>query len=129
YYFLPYSVFRRVDGAVCGALFTHVEEDFPEAKARFFEVARECDFCVCMSSRYEARLREAGVHNVSTIMPGVDQARFFPKLRIGVVGRAYHTGRKNEAMVARIRRLPFVELRFTGSGWPGRSVHCSDSKL
>lgn len=128
-YFLPYSVFKPVPGAICGALFTHIEEDVPQAKQRFFDVAREADFCVCMSDRYEKRLRDEGITNVRTILPGVDRTRFQPKLRLGIVGRAYHTGRKNEAMVARLRALPFVDIVYTGSGWPGRSVYYSDAAL
>jgi glycosyltransferase involved in cell wall biosynthesis len=59
----------------------------------------------------------------------VDLGEFRPKIRIGVVGRTYHTGRKGEALVADVMDIPGIEWRFTGSGWPGGSVEVANGAM
>jgi hypothetical protein len=56
YYFMPYSIFKKVKGAINVAFFTHIEDDYPEAVKNFFKIANNCDLCICMSKKYEQRL-------------------------------------------------------------------------
>lgn len=118
-YFLPYSIQANVGRGASVSFFTHQEKVQP-AHSRFIENAKKADHCICMSKRYERILREAGVDRVTTIYPGVDRSIFFPKLRVGVVGRTYHTGRKGEELVAQLVHEPWLEFLFLGKGWPGR---------
>ena len=118
-YYMNYSAWRGEPAGRKAAFFTHVEERVPEAARRFFDVAREMDVAVAMSDRYADQLRQAGVGRVEVIVPGVDLQRFRPSLRIGVVGRTYHTGRKGEDLVRAVMGTPHIEWHFTGEGWPG----------
>lgn len=127
-YYVNYSCWRwRVSEAEV-AFFTHSEID-GRAREKFFSVANEVDVCVCMSDRYADELRNYNVSEVVTISPGVDLSFFRPKLRIGVVGRTYHTGRKGENLVAQVMDVPGIEWRFTGSGWPGSAKYVSEGNL
>lgn len=123
-YYINYSARSRRVNATEVAFFTHSEND-ANARRRYFDAANDVEHCVCMSERYARELIESGVPEakVTTIAPGVDLEEFQPKIRIGVVGRTYHTGRKGEALVAQVMDVPGIEWRFTGSGWPGQSVH------
>ncbi|WP_158287888.1 glycosyltransferase family 4 protein [Falsiroseomonas bella] len=122
-YYITYSCRRRRLSPIELAFFTHLE---PEGAAHdaFFDTARQVDHCVCQSSPYAALLQQAGVEAVSIIPPGVDPETFRPKLRVGVIGRTYHTGRKGEHLVEQLRDLEEIEWVFTGGGWPepGRPV-------
>ncbi|MEL7321272.1 MAG: glycosyltransferase [Pseudomonadota bacterium] len=82
-----------------------------------------------MSKRYADELTAEGIKRVSVITPGVDLNLFRPSLRVGVIGRTYHTGRKGEALVADVMDVPGIEWRFTGSGWPGPSQFIADGKM
>jgi glycosyltransferase involved in cell wall biosynthesis len=129
-YYINYSARSRPVGSLEVAFFTHSEIE-PNARRRYFDAAREVDHCVCMSARYARELIDSGIapEKVSTIAPGVNLDEFQPKIRIGVVGRTYHTGRKGEALVAQVLEVPGIEWRFTGSGWPGPSVHVAESEM
>ncbi|NNF79261.1 MAG: glycosyltransferase, partial [Rhizobiales bacterium] len=120
-YFLPYSKQRKVRGSVVGSWFTHQEQVEP-AKSRFIEKAKEADFCLCPAKRYQKLLRRRGVKEVDVIYHGVDLETYEPKLKIGVVGRTYHTGRKGEHLLAPAMGLKNVEFMFTGLGWPVASA-------
>lgn len=127
-YYVNYSCWRQRVANSEAAFFTHAEED-EAARRKFFSVAREVDVSVCMSKRYAEELRKSGASDVAIISPGVDLNLFRPTLRIGVVGRTYHTGRKGENLVARVMDVPGIEWRFTGSGWPGATQYVSDGNL
>jgi glycosyltransferase involved in cell wall biosynthesis len=129
-YYINYSARSRRVSSTEIAFFTHSEVD-PTARRRYFDAAAEVEHCVCMSARYAQELIEQGIpaDKVTTIAPGVDLEEFQPKVRIGVVGRTYHTGRKGEALVAEVMDIPQIEWRFTGSGWPGQSVHVADGGM
>ena len=119
---------RQVPASTLEAgLFTHMEQ-LPELQNLFVDTARDLDLCVCMSSRYQDFLIQKGIENTVLIPPGVDLKRFVPKLRIGVVGRTYHTGRKGEAIVAELIDMKGIDWHFTGSGWPapGRFIEEDD---
>lgn len=127
-YYLPYSIVPNKPVTKSVALFTHIEEDFPEAKKKFFDVAKKVDYCVCMAERYEKKLKDSGVEYISTVYPGIS-LDYMPKIKIGIVGRGYHTGRKNESMVAQLRELDFCDFVFTGTGWPGVSKYLVKDKM
>lgn len=127
-YYMTYACRRRRLSPVELAYFAHMEPD-PPTRAHFFAAAREVEHCVCHARPYEAMLREAGVAQVSTIPPGVDLDTFRPKLRVGVVGRTYHTGRKGEHLVAAVMDIPEIEWSFTGEGWPGPALNLPPEAL
>jgi glycosyltransferase involved in cell wall biosynthesis len=110
------------------AFFTHKEED-AGAAAKFDFVASEVDFCVAQSPKTESLIRSVEPDRKQTISPGVDLDAFTPRVRIGVVGRTYHTGRKGEALVAEVIDLPGIEWHFTGKGWPGPAEFVPDAEL
>lgn len=129
-YYINYSArSRRVSSAEV-AFFTHSEND-PNARRRYFDAAKDVEHCVCMSDRYARELIESGIapEKVTTIAPGVDLEQFRPKIRVGVVGRTYHTGRKGEALVAEVMDVPGIEWRFTGSGWPGPAHNVAEGRM
>lgn len=128
HYYINYSCRRRRAGPVEIAFFTHSERD-ETARKRYFDIARDVEHSVCMSRKYADELAAAGIKDVTTITPGVDLDAFTPKVRIGVIGRTYHTGRKGEALVAEVMDVPGIEWRFTGQGWPGPSTFVADGKM
>jgi glycosyltransferase involved in cell wall biosynthesis len=127
-YYVNYSSYRGRTSPIEVGFFTHVEEQ-PEARQRFFDVASKMDHCVCMAERYAEELRLNGVQNVTIIRPGVDLEGFKPRLRIGVVGRTYHTGRKGEALIEQVMDVDGIDWFFTGSGWPGRALNIPSDEM
>ncbi|NGM24390.1 glycosyltransferase [Roseomonas stagni] len=127
-YYLNYSAYRGREGRADAAFFTHIE-NASEAKDRFFRIARSVNACVCHSAPSQKQLASAGITNAVVIAPGVDLRKFDARLKIGVVGRTYHTGRKGEHLVAQVMDIPGIEWEFTGSGWPGRSIHLPQEDL
>jgi glycosyltransferase involved in cell wall biosynthesis len=126
-YYINYSCFQEKSADIEVAYFAHMEAD-DVSRARFFNVARQINHCVCQSRAAADPLTQAGIDGVTIIPPGVDLDRFVPQVRIGVVGRTYHTGRKGEHLVAQVLDMPGVEWCFTGDGWPrpGRAVRSED---
>ncbi len=127
-YYMTYATRTHRVAPVEIAYFAHVEQD-PATRAKFFEVASQVDYAVCHSRPYEALIRERGMDRVVTIPPGVDLERFQPRVKIGVVGRTYHTGRKGEQVVAAVMDIPGIEWHFTGSGWPGPALQLRDDEM
>ena len=64
-----------------------------------------------MADRYANILRALNLEPVDVIVPGVDLERFKPRLCVGVVGRAYHTGRKGEALIQALIDEPYIEWK------------------
>lgn len=108
--------------------FTHQEPD-PTATATFQATARNVDVCVAMADATAALIASLGVSGVEVISQGVDLDAFYPVVRIGVVGRTYHTGRKGEDLVAAVMDVPGLEWHFTGHGWPGPARHIPDEDM
>ena len=128
-FFLPESAWRDdVRDSIRVTYFAH-KEDHPGAAALFEEVARKSDVCITSSEKYAEQLRTDGAREVFTIPLGVDSEAFVPKVRIGVVGRTYHTGRKGESLLSRSLDLPFVEFVFTGEGWPSPARYYGERDL
>jgi len=127
-YYMTYGTWKgRVSPFEIG-YFAHLE---PHGKTRdkFFHVAKNTNHCICHSNLYEDLLRKEGIDNVTTISPGIDLDRFTPKVKIGVVGRTYHTGRKGEHLVADVLDIPEIEWHFTGDGWPYPGLHLPDEQM
>lgn len=129
HYYMNYSGWRNRQSRVEAAYFTHIEERDEAAKQRFFHVARRMDVSVCMAQRYVQALREGAAGDVRLIVPGVDHSRFEAKLRVGVVGRNYATGRKGADLVKAVLDTPGIEWAFAGEGWPGPTLRISDGEL
>ena len=127
-YYMTYSTWRRKLAEYEMAFFAHLEPE-GEAYEKFFNVARSVGHCITMCQRYEDLLRESGVDHVTTVPPGVDVDKYEVRLKIGVVGRAYHTGRKGEALVSSLMDEPHIDWYFTGDGWPKEGLHLPDSGL
>lgn len=127
-YYVNYSAYRSRVSPIEIGYFTHSEID-QNARDRYFSAAHAMDHCVCHSRRYADELLADGVANVSVIPPGVDLEAFRPKVRIGVVGRTYHTGRKGEGLVSQVLDVQGIEWRFTGSGWPRESTRVLDGEM
>ncbi len=127
-FFLPESAFRPLKHSITVTYLAH-KEDHKGAAALFEEVARKSDCCITSSTKYQQVLEADGAKKVFKIHLGVDTEMFVPKLRLGVVGRAYHTGRKGESLLAEIIGMSMVELRFTGEGWPLPADYYSTADL
>lgn len=127
-YYMTYSTWKGRVSPFEISFFTHLE---PQGKARerFFQVAKNTDYCVCMSRKYEEILRQHGIAHVTTISPGIDIDQFIPKIKIGVVGRTYRTGRKGENLIADVLDIPYIEWYFTGEGWPSPALNIPDEKM
>lgn len=127
-YYMTYGCRHDRVSPVEIALFTHKEE-VPSAAAKFDAVASSVDFCIAQSLNTESIIRNSGRTNVQTISPGVDLDKYTPRVRIGVVGRTYHTGRKGEKIVAQVMDIPGIEWHFTGEGWPGPAQYIPEDQL
>ncbi|MGO4682106.1 glycosyltransferase [Hyphomicrobium sp. 2TAF46] len=127
-YYITYSCRQQRVSPIELAYFAHLEKN-EETAAEFFSVARDVDYCVCHSRMYEDVIRDKGIENVISISPGVDLDQFVPRVKIGVVGRTYHTGRKGESLVQQVMDIPGIEWHFTGDGWPGPAEPVPGNKL
>lgn len=127
-YYITYSARKKPYNGLEIGYFSHIEEGLP-AESQFFKVAGEVQACVTQATRYETALRAKGATDVTTIPPGIDHTHLKPRLQVGVVGRTYHTGRKGEAMMARLMDMVDVEFHFTGDGWPGPPHHVPHGKM
>lgn len=127
-YYITYSTWRERVSPVEVAYFAHLELD-PLTRKKFFDVAEAVDYCTCHSEMYEAVLREQGIQHVATISPGVDLEQLRPVVKVGVVGRTYHTGRKGEALVRDVMDSPGIEWHFTGEGWPGPARRIPEGEM
>lgn len=127
-YYLTYSTYRERVSPIEIAYFTHLEED-PEAARKFFDTAKAVDHRIVMSKIHADILKQEGIAGTKIIAPGVDLKEFDIKLRIGVVGRTYATGRKGEGLVAELMDIPEIDWFFTGSGWPGPALRLPDEQM
>jgi glycosyltransferase involved in cell wall biosynthesis len=127
-YYMTYSTWNKRNSKVELGYFAHLEKD-ERTKEKFFNVVDNVDYCVCHSDLYSEIIRDHGMANVLTISPGVDLEHLQPKVKIGIVGRTYHTGRKGEALVRQVMDIPGIEWHFTGEGWPGPALKIADGKM
>lgn len=115
-YYVNYSAWKTRVSPIEVGFFTHLEPS-PESRAKYYKAASEMDACVCMSTFYANDLIARDAKNVKVIIPGVDTDSYAPAIRIGVVGRTYHTGRKGQWILEDIADIPGVDIRSTGEGW------------
>jgi len=112
-YFMNYALVEPVDTKM-GAYFTHQEERYMDS----WRVAEQsCDFAGYMADRYRPDIDVA----MKIFPPGLTPSNPIKdyRLKVGVVGRVYKSGRKGERHIVKID----VELRnaivwqFMGEGW------------
>ncbi|GLS78912.1 glycosyltransferase family 4 protein [Oharaeibacter diazotrophicus] len=127
-YYVTYGCRKERASPIEVALFTHIEDE-ANARAKFIRTAKDVDACIAMSEATATILKEIGIESPAVILPGVDLDRFVPKLRVGVVGRTYHTGRKGEALVNAVMDVPGIEWVFTGDGWPEAGHRVDEADL
>ncbi len=127
-YFLPESSFKKLSNSISVTHLAHLEDD-RGAKAHFEMAAKSSDACITGSRKYEEILRQLGVLEVKQIHYGVDLEVFSPRVKIGVVGRTYDTGRKGEDLLSSLMDIEALELKFTGSNWPLPGVYYSPGEL
>lgn len=111
-HFVNYALYKPVRTKT-SAWFTHPE-------GTFWEMAKHIDWCICHAERYAEQLREKG-YRATAITPGIDDI-FKPKLVLGVVGKKRRSGRKGDILVEQIKKLDFVQLKFTHSSWEGDDI-------
>jgi glycosyltransferase involved in cell wall biosynthesis len=115
-YYVNYALYDGPSGLLDVGFFTHDDEAHG-----FLDRARRVDFCVCMSRLYADSLRARGVPKVAHVPMGFDSYRYRPRLVLGVVGRLDHP-RKGQALVERLRHLPFVEIVTTDGRLPEQDL-------
>lgn len=95
-YFVNYALYDPECKTATAAFFTHPEDDL------FWTVAEAVQLGIHMAPQYaeqvEKQIAGARTH---VCVPGID-SQFTPRLRIGVCGRRYATGRKGDKLVAEI---------------------------
>jgi glycosyltransferase involved in cell wall biosynthesis len=127
-YYITYGCRNERVSPIELALFTHKEQDISTSD-RFDKSAIDVDFAISMSQKTDDIIKNLGVTNSICICPGVDIDLFKPSVRVGIVGRTYHTGRKGEALVRAVMDVPGIEWHFTGEGWPGPAQRVDEGKL
>ena len=100
-YFVNYHAAKKFSGrklsTVTAAWFTHPE------KSEFFTIADSIDIRICHAPKYAKAI------SGHVITPGIDEI-FSPRLRMGVVGRTYESGRKGEFLLEALSTLNFVDI-------------------
>lgn len=127
-YYMTYGCRKTRASPIELALFTHREHDLAAAE-RFDQAAQDVDVAISMSNTTDEILKNLGISESICISPGVELDLFKPLVRIGVVGRTYHTGRKGEALVRAVMDMPGIEWHFTGEGWPGPAQNIDEERM
>lgn len=125
-YYVTYAIWQYRSSPIEIGYFTHIE---PTHVDKFFDVARNVDYCICHAELYAQKIREAGILNVTAINPGIDLESYKPKLQIGVVGRTYKSGRKGEGLVRQLLDIDWIDWHFTGEGWPGKALNLAPEAM
>lgn len=116
-YYITFACRKKRVSTLEMGWFAHMERE-QHLQELFLNTARDIDLAVCHSKKYYDLLKENGIDNCAVIPPGIDRESFDVKLRIGVVGRTYHTGRKGEGLIAQLMDIDEIDWHFTGPGWP-----------
>lgn len=120
-YYLPYYTLSKNPTKPCVIWSSHRENKDP-LKTKFITSAQQANYALCHAQKYVGVLKSHGIQNVKQILPGVDLDQYTiqpskrgKKLVVGWIGRSYtSSSRKNETLLAKIAKLPGVELRITG---------------
>ena len=108
HYYINYGFFQnKPKFGITVANFTHYDSEHLADK--FVQVAREVDHCIAVSNETASVLRNFGIpdEKITTILVGAD-AKFRPKLTVGIMGRVYRGGRKGEDLVQALADDPEV---------------------
>jgi hypothetical protein len=123
YYYIDYSHFQRSSTAIDAGWFTHFE---PGAEGDLWKSkVLELDHCIVPSFYSRDVLHNQGfpAENISVVRHCADQS-FRPKVRLGIVGRTYPSGRKGEHLVKaliedpEIARIASIVAKHEGWGVP-----------
>jgi glycosyltransferase involved in cell wall biosynthesis len=100
-YFIDYSHYSKKSRAIDIGLFTHFEAD--NLGETWGKKIKELDYCIAQSESSKSILLAHGVpeKKISVVIPGADSS-FVPKVRVGILGRIYPSGRKGERLVKRL---------------------------
>jgi len=113
-YYINYYLFKKKSSGIDIAFFTHYEEDEQNRKLTeyFFHVAKQVDYSIFMSSKYEKICKNICKLS-SVIIPGVDE-KYKSKLNLGIVGRSYdHTSRKNPILYDNLSKIEWLNIEYT----------------
>ncbi len=128
-YYVNYGAYERRVSPLEFAWFTHLDEVDQNLANRFRSVSAAVDVAICHSKKYADIIHASGIRNVHVIHPGVDFGQFTPRLKIGVVGRTYPSGRKGEKLLAAVADVAGIEWHFTGEGWFGRAQRLAANEM
>lgn len=119
-YFVDYSHFSEKSDSLDMGFFTHFE---PNSSGDSWRTKiRELDFCVAQSESSRRILIGEGFpeERIAVIIPGADDS-FSPKVRLGIIGRTYPSGRKGEHLVKALMEDPeiagIVSIVAKHKGW------------
>jgi len=126
HYYLNYGFFEKKSPGIDVAFFTHLEREDHWLHNKFKEVASQVDYCTCTSWATHDILTDIGVDKdrIAVIKHGTDK-QFKPRIRLGLVGRTYPSGRKGEFLVDNLLADEELNDKFEivawGEGWPVES--------
>jgi glycosyltransferase involved in cell wall biosynthesis len=118
-YYMPYLLVnpKGLPDTKTVAWFTHKEERARKKAESWNVAAKAVSLRVAMSKKYERELARFGP-SVTLPVP-IDVHKFTPrKLRVGVAGVVYSTGRKGEELVRKLHQSGEFEVVGAGKGWP-----------
>lgn len=107
--YVNYALYKDTD-KIDIAYFTHREEENPQ-RAAFDRIAKECDWCVGQSAYTMSLLPK---EKSTMIQPGIGSHLHKEKLKIGISGRPYATGRKRFEWLGDIAKVEGFEIIWTG---------------
>lgn len=130
-YFLNYGYFRQKSDGVDVAWFTHFDPD--HLADVWLRTAREIDHCIVPSQCSKSTLLGQGIPEEKiSVVTHCSDARFVPKVRLGLVGKVYPGGRKGEHLVkalledAEIGEMVSIVAKQEGWGAPVNDLEFHD---
>jgi hypothetical protein len=120
-HFMSYNFVIPASG-VTTAMVTHIDDIFKISHLKKIQKENLLNSLICMSEYTRNRLIEKGLDSeyISFVLPAVDKIPKSKSIKIGLSGRIYSDGRKNEKWLAHISKLMSLEnfeFHFFGSGW------------
>lgn len=126
-HYLPYYNAPGTPHLLSTAWISHQEVREP-LKTKFISVAKSVNMAISHSKKYMDLLLSNDIIKTTQIMPGIDFDIFKQrsanrpgrnKLVVGYIGRQYaSSNRKNQNLLSKISKLPFVEMRATNGKIP-----------
>jgi len=120
-HFMSYNFVIPSPG-VTTAMVTHIDDIFKISHLKKIQADYHLNSLICMSAYTRNRLIDNGLDekSISFVLPAVDRIPKHRTIKIGLSGRVYPDGRKNEKWlvhVSKIINLELFEFHFFGSGW------------